>query len=302
MAMSVLARPLCQWSRSAPRIVAGPAPAAWADKGPLAVLAALLLALVAATVAIAQSEPKFPALTGRIIDEAALIKAEDRAAIEADLKALEAKSTDQIVVYTTRSLQGYAIDDFGVRLGRHWGIGQAGKNNGILLIVAPNDRKVRIEVGRGLEPTMTDVLSKLIIEHRLLPAFRRGDFSGGIRAGVTDIKDVLLGDAEAVKERARKMAAPKYSWGSILYFLFWFGIVGWVIYSFVREFRNQLKAKPGQKGQASSSARDDSSWGSNSGGWAGGSGGGWSSSSSDSGSSWSGGGGDFGGGGSSGSW
>ena len=69
--------------------------------------------------------------------------------------------------------------------------------------MAPNERKVRIEVGRGLEPQLTDLMSKLIIENAILPAFRRNDFSGGIKAGVHDIRDVLLGDAEAVKERAR---------------------------------------------------------------------------------------------------
>ena len=98
------------------------------------------------------------------------------ARIEQDLTALEEKSTDQLVVYTTRSLQGYPIEDFGYRLGRDWQIGQKGKNNGVILIVAPNDRKVRIEVGRGLEPQLTDLMTKLIVENAILPAFRRNDF------------------------------------------------------------------------------------------------------------------------------
>src|SRR6185436_16605976 len=93
-------------------------------------------------------------------------------------EALEKKSTDQLVIYTTRSLQGYPIEDFGYRLGRFWQIGQKGKNNGVMLIV----------------------------ENAILPAFRRNDFAGGIKAGVRDIRDVLLGDAEAVKERARTAA------------------------------------------------------------------------------------------------
>jgi hypothetical protein len=113
----------------------------------------------------ARAEPKFPALTGRIVDEAGLLSPDDRRQIEAELEALEAKSTDQIVVYTTRSLQGYPIEDFGYQLGRAWQIGQKGKDNGVVLIVAPNDRKVRIEVGRGLEPQLTDLMSKLIIEN-----------------------------------------------------------------------------------------------------------------------------------------
>src|SRR5581483_1943260 len=154
-------------------------------------LAATLAALPAA------AQPKFPPLSGRIVDEAGLLGAEDLAAIARDLKALEEKSTDQLVVFTTRSLQGYPIEDFGYRLGRFWQIGQKDKNNGVILIVAPSDRKVRIEVGRGLEAQLTDLMSKLIIENAILPAFRRNDYAGGIKAGVRDIRDVLLGDAEA---------------------------------------------------------------------------------------------------------
>ena len=164
----------------------------------------VLLRCALATAAIA--DPKFPTLTGRIVDEAALLSADDKRALEQELKALEEKSTDQLVIYTTRSLQGYPIEDFGYRLGRLWQIGEKGKNNGVILIVAPSDRKVRIEVGRGLEPQLTDLMSKLIVENAILPAFRRNDFAGGIKAGVRDIRDVLLGDAEAVKQRARTAA------------------------------------------------------------------------------------------------
>ena len=154
--------------------------------------------------AAAQAEPNFPVLTSRITDQAGLLSADDYTAIQAELAALEQKSTDQVAVVTLKSLEGYAIEDYGYQLGRKWGIGQKGKDNGILLIVAPNERKVRIEVGRGLEPVMTDAMSSLIIQNAILPEFRRGDFSAGIRAGVRDIKDVLLGDAEEVKERARQ--------------------------------------------------------------------------------------------------
>jgi uncharacterized protein len=127
------------------------------------------------------AEPKFPPLTGRIVDEAGILSARDRQELLETLRALEQKSTDQIVVYTTRSLQGYEIEDFGYRLGRAWKIGQEGVNNGIVLIVAPSERKVRIEVGRGLEPQMTGLISGLIINNVLLPAFRRGDFPGSYR-------------------------------------------------------------------------------------------------------------------------
>ena len=170
------------------------------------------------------AEPQFPELTGRIVDNANLLKPEDRAAIEADLKALEEKSTDQLVVVTLPSLQGYEIEDFGYQLGRKWAIGQKGKNNGVLLIVAPNERKVRIETGRGLEPLVTDLMSKIIIENAIVPEFRRGDYSAGIRAGVRDIKDVLLGDEEAVKDRARGTGAEGgLDWMSVFLICFWLG-------------------------------------------------------------------------------
>ncbi len=135
-------------------------------------------------VAAAAAEPAFPELTGRVVDDAGLLSYPDKVAITADLKALEDKSSDQLVVVTLPSLQGYTIEDFGYQLGRHWGIGTAKLDNGVILIVAPNERKVRIEVGSGLEGTLTDALSKIIIENSILPRFREGDFAGGIKNGV----------------------------------------------------------------------------------------------------------------------
>src|SRR4051812_22091930 len=146
----------------------------------------------------------FPTLTGRVVDEADVIDATTREALTTKLAALEAKSTDQLVVVTLKSLQGTTIEDFGVQLGRHWQIGQKDKNNGVLLIVAPTERKVRIEVGYGLEGTLTDAVSRLIIENGILPRFRTNDFAGGITRGVDDIISVLTGDAEDWKQRANK--------------------------------------------------------------------------------------------------
>jgi uncharacterized protein len=247
----------------------------------------------------ARAQPKFPALTGRIVDEAGLLTLSDRNAIIEDLKLLEQKSSDQIVVFTAKSLQGYPIEDFGYQLGRAWGIGQKGVNNGIVLIVAPNERKVRIEVGRGLEPVMTDLLSKLIIENTILPAFRRNDYAGGIKAGVHDIRDILLGDADAVRERAqagKKRSAADDS-NVALYFLIFFICVA----IFMVWMQQRQMAHPGVASRRRGggyvpipSSSGSSGWGSSAGSWG--------SSSSDSGGGFSGGGGDFGGGGSSGSW
>lgn len=260
--------------------------------------AMLLAFLIAAAMATggwpAYADIKFPPLSGRIVDDAMLLSTEDRADIESELAALESQSSDQLVVVTVTSLQDYEIEDFGYQLGRAWGIGRAGKDNGVLLIVAPKERKVRIEVGRGLEPLLTDLMSRIIIENAILPEFRGGNFSAGIRAGVRDIKATLLGDAEGVKERARGRDALEADWVGLLIVLFFMSIV---IYTIWAEYRYMQQAatnpslrRRGRRGVVIVPGGGSGTWGS--GGWSSGGGGG----------GWSGGGGDFGGGGSSGSW
>lgn len=264
-----------------------------------AALAALVLLVAAYSPSLAQ--PKFPPLTGQIVDTAGLLTAEDRAAIAGELAALEGQSTDQLVVVTVPSLDGYDIADYGYQLGRHWGIGQAGKDNGVLLIVAPNERKVRIEVGRGLEPVVTDLMSTLIIQNAILPEFRRGNYSAGIRAGVRDLKDTLLGDAEAVRERARGLdRGDGPDWIGLLMIAFWIAIVLYIVYAQMRYGAQapQTVSRDGRRLRRGR-ARDDDGFvvfpGGGSGSWGGG---GWSGG----GGGWSGGGGGFGGGGGSGSW
>jgi uncharacterized protein len=154
----------------------------------LAVVAWLACAIALATAL------DFPAMTGRVVDEAGVLDAAMRAGLTEKLAALEAKTTDQLVVVTLKSLQGTTIEDFGVQLGRAWKIGQKDRNNGVLLIVAPNERKVRIEVGYGLEGTLTDAISKVIIEGAIIPRFKANDIPGGISQGVDDIIRILTGD------------------------------------------------------------------------------------------------------------
>jgi uncharacterized protein len=259
-------------------------------------LTVLVLAWLWLAGSLALAQPRFPALTGRIVDEAGLLSAADRQELTRTLETIEEKSTDQVVVYVARSLQGYPVEDFGYQLGRAWQIGQKDKNNGVILIVAPNDRKVRIEVGRGLEPQLTDAMSKLIIQNAILPAFRRGDFPAGIKAGIRDIGDVLLGDAEAVKERARttqKRSAPGGETTLSLIIIAMFIIFFlWVAFHQSRYAASQ----PGRRMRRASGDRGapifiPGGWGSGSGGQGGSDGGGWG-----------GGGGDFGGGGASGDW
>jgi uncharacterized membrane protein YgcG len=133
----------------------------------------------------------FPKLTGRVVDEARLLSEDDERELTTNLKALEDKNTDQVVVVTLPSLQGYSIEEYGRRLGNYWGVGTREKHNGVLLLVAPNEHKVRIEVGTGLEPVLTDSVAKKIIDENIVPRFREGNFPAGIRDGVNAILMVL---------------------------------------------------------------------------------------------------------------
>lgn len=150
----------------------------------------------------AAAQLSFPQLTGRVVDEAGLLTATDRTALTVSLAALETKTKDQLVIVTLKSLQGTPIEDYGYQLGRHWQIGQKDKNTGALLIVAATEHQVRIEVGYGLEGTLTDALTKVIIETSILPKFKAGNFAGGIKSGAADIIRVLSGDAEALQNQA----------------------------------------------------------------------------------------------------
>ena len=144
-----------------------------------------------------------PALTGRVVDQANVIPAANRSAIEGKLKELEDKSGIQLVVATVTSLQGNDIETFANQLFRHWKLGEAKKNNGVLLLVAPKERKVRIEVGYGLEGTLTDALSNVIITGAIVPRFKTNDYAGGIQRGVDGIISVLTTDAAEWQPKAR---------------------------------------------------------------------------------------------------
>ena len=154
---------------------------------------AVLTALVLLLSCLAVFAAELPVLSGRVVDNAGIIDAGTRAALTQKLADFEKKGSDQIVVATIPSLDGEEIEPYANRLFRFWKLGQAGENNGVLLLVAPNDHKMRIEVGYGLEGTLTDLHTKLIIENDMVPAFRAGDFSGGISKAVDDIVMVLEG-------------------------------------------------------------------------------------------------------------
>ena len=168
--------------------------------------AILLLAVVVAGAAglagPALAALDFPRLTGRVVDNADLLSAAEERRLTAKLESHEQATSNQLVVVTLPSLQGSEIEDYGYQLGRHWGIGQQGRDNGVLLIVAPNERKLRIEVGYGLEGDLPDAIAKLIIENDILPAFRGGNFPAGIDAGVDAIILAIAG-AYQPQEKSR---------------------------------------------------------------------------------------------------
>ncbi len=143
----------------------------------------------------------FPALSGRIVDQANIIPAATRDAIETKLADLETNSGIQLVVATVSSLQDQEIEPYANELFRTWKLGEKDKNNGVLLLVAPNEHRVRIEVGYGLEGTLTDALSKIIISNAMTPRFKANDFGGGIARGVDDIITVLTTDASEWQKR-----------------------------------------------------------------------------------------------------
>ena len=161
---------------------------------PLFAVALVFVATVAAALT-------FPPLTGRIVDQADILSPAAKAALEPKLADLEEKSGIQLVVATVSSLEGQEIEPYANELFRAWKLGEAEKNNGVLLLVAPNERRVRIEVGYGLEGTLTDALSKVIITNAITPRFKAGDFSGGVTRGVDDIITVLTTDASEWEAR-----------------------------------------------------------------------------------------------------
>jgi uncharacterized protein len=173
--------------------------------------AIIIIAWICLTGAGAAQTLTFPTLSGRVVDEAGLLSPTARAALTDSLASLEAKTADQLVVVTLKSLQGTSIADYGYQLGRRWQIGQKDKNNGVLLIVVARERQVRIEVGYGLEGTLTDALTKFIIETSILPRFKTDDLSGGIELGVERIVQVLTGDADDLKRAVAQRSSEDFS-------------------------------------------------------------------------------------------
>ena len=172
----------------------------------------LLLAAWAPPASAVAAEPDFPALTGRVVDNASILSAATIQNLTGMLEKHEQATGEQVVVVTLKSLDGYPIEDFGYQLGRHWGIGQKGKNTGAMLIVVPSEHKVRIEVGYGLEGKLTDAISRTIIEGDIVPNFRRGDFNAGVLAGTGSILSVLGGGSVTGTDAETSSAVAASNW------------------------------------------------------------------------------------------
>ncbi|MBB4659812.1 TPM domain-containing protein [Parvularcula dongshanensis] len=251
----------------------------------------------------------FPALTGRVVDAAEVLSPQTERALTLRLQDWESQSADQIVVATVPSLGGLEITEYGYRLGREWGIGVAeglderSLDNGAILLVAPNEREVRIEVGYGLEGTLTDALSSTIIQRAVLPAFREGDYDRGVTEGVVGMIAVLSGDPVSWQDRRERAGERPMAdgeggipWPLLIFVLFvllslWPRRRGRVLFD---SDRRRRRYDPGADALGWIFASQIGRGGYGSGG--GFSGGGFS------GGGFSGGGGSFGGGGASGSW
>lgn len=246
----------------------------------------LLLWMLALT---AQAELKFPQLTGRVVDNAQMIEPSVREQLTQQLQAHEKATGEQLVIVTLPDLQGTDIADFGYQLGRYWGIGQKDKNNGALLIVARDERKLRIEVGYGLEDRLTDAQSSVIIHQVITPAFKVGNYSKGISDGVAAMLVVLGGNPLDEPSTVYESSGdPDDDFVSRHPGLFVFLVLLFILTVFVGQMLGIL---PAGRGGSGGSGGGFGGGGFGGGGFGGGGGGGFS-----------GGGGSFGGGGSSGGW
>jgi uncharacterized protein len=241
----------------------------------------LLIILIFVLPIVAFTQPAIPELWGtRIHDEAKLLSPDFIPRLEQLMQSTEDTTSNQIAVLIIPTLDDYPIEDYTLKVAEKWKLGQKGKDNGVLLFVASDDRKVRIEVGYGLEGILPDAVCNQIIRNEIAPHFRQNDYDGGILAAVTAIQQAIKGEYQA---EIQKSGGRRGRGGSIVPFLVILGII--ILISRLRGGgRNR-------GGWSSGSGWYGGGWGGGGGGFGGGGGGGFS-----------GGGGGFGGGGSSGSW
>jgi len=200
-------------------------------------LACLALSLPAAEV---------PFLSGRVNDFAEILSPKTVADLERLLKSHEDSTSNQVAVLTIRSLEGEAIEAYSLRVAEAWRLGQKGKDNGVLLIIARDDRKVRIEVGRGLEGDLPDITCGTIIRHEIVPRFKSGDYDGGTRAGVEAILGAISGSYQPSESGSESPNIFFTLFGSAIFLvvvgtftmlvLFQKGFLSWFLYVFLLPF------------------------------------------------------------------
>ena len=174
---------------------------------PICVLLVCVLFLCAGLVLQSSNAQSFPQLTGRVVDQAQILDDSTITSLDAILETHETQTSNQIVVATLLNLEGYDIADYANRLGRDWQIGTAENDNGVLLLIAPEERKVRIEVGYGLEGALTDALSSVIIQREILPAFRNNNYALGVSNGVNAILAAIDGEYTAPENGSDNVTA-----------------------------------------------------------------------------------------------
>ena len=179
----------------------------------------LLIVAALAVARAAEAQPSLPSPTGRVNDFASVLGDSSERELDALLATLEQDTTAEVAVATVSSLDGMSVDEYANRLFNAWGVGQRGKDNGVLVLVAPSAREMRIEVGYGLEGVLPDGLSGQIIRQQFVPAFAKGDYEGGIVAGVTRVVEIVrrnhtLSDSErqALSRRADKTIVSRLGW------------------------------------------------------------------------------------------
>ena len=272
--------------------------------------AVLLLALF--TLAAPASAQTFPQLTGRVVDQADLLRPEQELDLSSKSEALQAQTGRQFVVATVKSLEGRPIEDYAYQLGRHWGIGQKEEDDGVILLVAPNERKVWIATGYGAGAFLTDAISGVIIREAILPQFKKNppDYGAGITAGADAIiKQMSLQpeEAQANVAKARKQESARHEAGAGFLPILFIMIVLFILFSSFARRHSGRRYRRRRGGvdpfvvlwglNELSRSRGRGGWGGGGfggGSWGGGGGGGFGG--------FSGGGGSFGGGGAGGSW
>jgi uncharacterized protein len=254
-------------------------------------IALLPVAIVAEGAVVAPASNASLRLVGRVVDGANVLSPAAEAEITRRLADFEASSGVQIVVATVPSLEGKDIETVALDLGRRWALGGKESDNGVLLLVAPNERRVRIEVGYGLEGDLTDAIASRIIRNRIVPAFRRNDLDTGVRDGVEGILEALGGEpAVSESERPARGAERVRHYAPAIVFWIFFLIILFSNFGGGRRRRGGL-ARAIFWANVLGGLPHNRSGGFRGGGFGGGGGGGFS-----------GGGGSFGGGGASGSW